>query len=62
MNLVVSWRTHRILEGSELLQEILPQNALLEAIDVAAQCVELGAQCRHLIATVSYNHHDRGPN
>ena len=62
MNLVVSWRTHRILEGSELFQEILPKNALLEAIDFAAQCIELCAQRRHLTATVSYNHQDGGPN
>jgi hypothetical protein len=33
---------------------------LLEAIDVAAQCIELGAQSRHLTATVSYNHQDGG--
>lgn len=62
MNLMASWRTHRVLEGSELLQEILSENALLEAIDVAAQGIELGAQRRHLTVTVSYNRQDGEPN
>lgn len=58
---MVSGSTHLIHEGSELLQ-IVPQNVFLEAIDVAAQCIELSAQRRYLTATVSYNHHHGGPN
>jgi hypothetical protein len=46
--------THRVFEGLELLQKVVLQDAMSEAVDVAAQCVEFGAQHYHFPTAVQF--------
>ena len=54
--------TYRVLKGSELLQKVFLQDAMLKSVNIAAECVDLGSQCDHLAATIQFKYQNGDPD